>query len=250
MIYGDFMAKTVLVTGSSKGIGASTIIKFAQNGYNVVINYLNSFEKALSLKEYVEKNFGIKALLIKADVSKENDVKQMLEIILANFPTIDCVVNNAAITQDNEYADKTEEEFNKIIQTNLTGNFLVCKHFGKFMAKQKKGNIINISSTNGIDTPEIYSIDYNASKAGIISLTNSFAKALAPYVRVNTIVPGWTLTESVLEMDPKYLESGRKTILLNRFGKPEEIANAIYFIASDEASYINNSLIRVDGGIK
>ncbi|MBQ9834126.1 MAG: SDR family oxidoreductase [Bacilli bacterium] len=244
------MKKTVLVTGSAKGIGAATIIKFAQNGYNVIINYLNSEEKALGLKEYVENNFQVKALLVKADVSKESEVKKMLEKILQNFETIDCVVNNAAITQDNEYYDKTEDEFNKIMQTNLTGTFLVCKHFGEVMAKQKSGNIINISSTNGIDTPETYSIDYNASKAGIISLTNSFAAALAPYVRVNTVAPGWTATESVLEMDPKYLESEKQYILLNRFGKPEEIANTICFLASDEASYITNSLIRVDGGLK
>ncbi|MBQ4584362.1 MAG: SDR family oxidoreductase [Bacilli bacterium] len=244
------MQKTVLVTGSAKGIGAATIIKFAQNGYNVVINYLNSEEKALSLKKYVEENYKVKALLIKADVSKESDVKKMLEIILQNFETIDCIVNNAAITIDDEYYNKKEEDFNKVMQTNLTGTFLVCKHFGKVMVKQKSGNIINISSTNGIDTPETYSIDYNASKAGIISLTNSFAAALAPHVRVNTVAPGWTATENVLEMDPKYLESEKQYILLNRFGKPEEIANAIYFLASDEASYITNSLIRVDGGLK
>ena len=197
------MKKTVLVTGSAKGIGAATIIKFAQNGYNVVINYLNSEEKANELKKYVEENFNVKTLLIRADVSKEVEVKEMLNKILESFGGIDCVVNNAAITQDNEYYDKTEDEFNKIMQTNLTGTFLVCKHFGKVMVKQKSGNIINISSTNGIDTPETYSIDYNASKAGIISLTNSFAAALAPYVRVNTVAPGWILTESVLEMDPK-----------------------------------------------
>lgn len=244
------MQKTVLVTGSAKGIGAATIIKFAKNGYNVVINYLNSEEKALSLKEYVENNFQIKALLVKADVSKESEVKRMLEIILQNFETIDCVVNNAAITIDDEYYDKTEDEFNKVMQTNLTGTFLVCKHFGKVMVRQKSGNIINISSTNGIDTPETYSIDYNASKAGIISLTNSFAAALAPHVRVNAVAPGWTLTENVLQMDPKYLESEKQYVLLNRFGKPEEIANAIYFLASEEASYITNSLVRVDGGLK
>lgn len=244
------MKKTVLVTGSAKGIGAATIIKFAQNGYNVVINYLNSEEKANELKKYVEENFNVKTLLIRADVSKEVEVKEMLNKILESFGGIDCVVNNAAITQDNEYYDKTEDEFNKIMQTNLTGTFLVCKHFGKVMVKQKSGNIINISSTNGIDTPETYSIDYNASKAGIISLTNSFAAALAPYVRVNTVAPGWILTESVLEMDPKYLEKEKEYILLNRIGKPEEIANAIYFLASDEASYITNSLIRVDGGLK
>ena len=244
------MKKTVLVTGSAKGIGAATIIKFAQNGYNVVINYLNSEEKANELKKYVEENFNVKTLLIRADVSKEVEVKEMLNKILESFGGIDCVVNNAAITQDNEYYDKTEDEFNKIMQTNLTGTFLVCKHFGKVMVKQKSGNIINISSTNGIDTPETYSIDYNASKAGIISLTNSFAAALAPYVRVNTVAPGWILTESVLEMDPKYLEKEKEYILLNRICKPEEIANAIYFLASDEASYITNSLIRVDGGLK
>lgn len=118
------------------------------------------------------------------------------------------------------------------------------------MIKQKSGVIINISSTNAIDTNEIYSMDYDASKAGLISLTNNFADALAPFVRVIAIAPGWTKTESVSEMNPKYLKDEEQKILLKRMAQPEEIANVVAFLASAEASYINKTVIRVDGGLK
>ena len=118
------------------------------------------------------------------------------------------------------------------------------------MLKHQSGVIINISSTNGIDTLETYSMDYDASKAGVISLTKNFATALAPYVRVNAVAPGWTSTEAVLKMNPTYLKEEKNKILLERFAKPEEIASVVFFLASDEASYINGAVLRVDGGLK
>lgn len=242
--------KTVLVTGSSRGIGKETIIEFAKLGYNVIINYLNSKKEALELKELVEKNYSIKALLIKCDISSESEVKNMVDFIIKSFKKIDVLVNNAGIAIDNDISLKDYGEFKKVIDVNLIGSYLVTKHVSKHMLKEKQGKIIFVSSTNGIDTNYESSIDYDASKAGVISLMRNFSKLLSPYIRVNTVAPGWVNTDmnSSLSISFKKLEEER--ILLNRFAEPSEIAKVIIFLASDSSSYINNSVIRVDGGLK
>lgn len=242
--------KTILITGAARGIGASIAKKMAAENYNIVINYLTSEKKAQELKQELETTYHVEVMTLNADISNEIEVQNMVETIIAKFNTIDCLVNNAAITLDNYFYDKTAEEFQKVINTNLIGPFLTCKYVGIQMLKNKKGKIINIASTNGIDTNETYSMDYDASKAGLISLTHNFAASLAPFVTVNAIAPGWTKTASVLEMNPTYLQEEKEKILLNRFAEPEEIANVVAFLASDNASYINSSVIRVDGGLK
>lgn len=240
--------KVVLVTGSSRGIGAATIIEFAKKGYSVVINYVNSEEEAMALKKQVEEEYHVPALAIKADVSREEEVSNMIEEVIHTFGHIDCLVNNAGIAIDNEINDKSKEEFLKVVETNLIGTFLVSKYVGKEMLKMKKGSIINISSNNGIDQNYPLAMDYDASKAGVISLTHNLAIQYAPYIRVNSVAPGWTNTEPVLEMNPSFIEEEQKRILLNRFADPKEIAKVVVFLASHDASYINNEVIRVDGG--
>ena len=240
------MSKTVLVTGSSRGIGAAIIKEFAKNGYNVIINYLHSSKEALELQEEVESLYNVESLVIKADISKEEDVKNMLALSLDKFSNIDCLVNNAGIAIDTTLEDKTIETFKKIIDTNLIGTFLMCKYFGQEMLKQKKGSIINISSTNGIDSYYPYSMDYDASKAGVINLTHNFAIEYAPYIRVNSVAPGWVLTDMNKELGEEYTKEECKRILLGRFAEPEEIAEAVYFCAN--ATYLNDSIIKVDGG--
>ncbi len=240
--------KVVLVTGAAKGIGAAIVKEFARNGYDVVINYLNSEEKALKLKNDIENTYKVKALTIRADVAKEESVIKMVKEVINCFGRIDCLVNNAAICQDNYFQDKTAEEFRKVLDTNLVGTFLTCKYVGREMLKQKKGRIINISSTNALDTNEPYSMDYDASKSGVISLTRNFALEFAPYILVNAIAPGWVDTESVRVMNPNYLEEEKEKCLLKRFGNVGEIASVAYFLASEESSYINSTVIRVDGG--
>ncbi len=242
--------KVALITGSSKGIGAAIARKFASLNYNLVLNYLTSEKEANLLKEELEKKYKIQILVLQADVSKETEVEQMIEKTIAHFSKIDCLINNAVLNKDNSYQEKKSEEFNQVINTNLIGPFLTMKYTSISMLKQKSGVIINISSTNAIDTNEIYSMDYDASKAGLISLTNNFADALAPFVRVIAIAPGWTKTESVSEMNPNYLKDEEQKILLKRMAQPEEIANVVAFLASAEASYINKTVIRVDGGLK
>lgn len=237
------MRKTVLVTGSSRGIGASIIEKFAMNNFDVIINYLNSENEALSLKNEIITKSNVRCETIKCDVSKEEDVINMAGLIKAKFGKIDVLVNNAGICNDMILDFKTYDDFKKVIDVNLNGTFLVTKYISKLM---KSGSIVNISSTNGIDTYYPESIDYDASKAGVISLTHNFAKIFAPKIRVNVICPGWVDTDQTKDLSIKQIESIKKGILLKRFAKPEEIANVVFFVANE--SYINNAVIRVDGG--
>lgn len=242
------MKKTVLVTGSSRGLGKSTIIKFASNGYNVVINYNNSYNSAKELENYIKEKYEVGVLTIKADVSREDEVKMMVDTIVNIFGSIDVVVNNAAIAIDTLFEDKTIDNFKKILDTNLLGTFLVSKYASIYMLKNKHGKIINISSTNGIDTYYPYSLDYDASKAAVISLTHNLSKQFSPYINVNCVCPGWIDTDMNKDIDKEFYEEEKNKIYLKRFAKPEEIANVIYFLATDEANYINNSVICVDGG--
>lgn len=239
--------KVALVTGSSRGIGAFTVREFAKNNYNVVINYVNSEDEALSLKEEVERLYKVEALVVKADVSKEEEVKKLIEVTYREFKRIDVIVNNAGIAIDTTLEDKTVDNFKKIIDINLIGTFLVCKYGGEVMLNQGFGSIVNISSTNGIDSFYPYSMDYDASKAGVISLTHNFAKLYAPKVRVNSIAPGWVNTEMNKELDEEYIKEECEHILLERFAEPQEIAEFIYYIGT-QAVYVNDAIIKVDGG--
>ena len=242
--------KTVLVTGSSRGIGKETVIEFAKQGYNVIINYLNSEKEALELNYYVKSEFNVDSIAIKCDVSIEEQVISMINTSIDHFKSIDVLVNNAAISIDNDISLKSAEEFKRVLEVNLIGPYLVTKYVSKLMFNNKKGNIIFVSSTNGIDTNYEYSIDYDASKAGVISLMNNFSEILSPYIRVNTIASGWVKTDMSNDISEEMINKEKEKILLNRFANPTEIAKVITFLASEDASYINKAIIRVDGGFK
>lgn len=244
------MNKVVLITGASRGIGKSTAKCFAKNKFNIVINYLKSEDKALELKQELEDKYNIECLTIKADISKEEEVKNMIEKSIEKFNHIDVLVNNAGIAIDTIFEDKTVANFQKILDTNLIGTFLVSKYASKYMKQNKYGTIINVSSTNGIDTYYPYGMDYDASKAGIISLTKNLAVELAPYIRVNAVAPGWVNTDMNKDLDDNYIQKEEEKILLGRFAADYEIAKVIYFLSTSDASYINGSIIRVDGGLQ
>lgn len=239
--------KTVLITGASKGLGASIAKVFAQHNHNIILNYNNSEEEALKLTEELKK-YNIEVLPVKADITNEDEIKNMVNISINKFKKIDILINNAGIALDTTFEDKTKENFIKTIDTNLIGPFLLSKYIGESMLKEKQGCIINISSTNGIDTYYEYSLDYDASKAGMISLTHNLALHFAPYIRVNCIAPGWINTEMNKNLDEEYKKEEENKILIKRFAEPLEIANVVYFLSTDEAKYINNETIRVDGG--
>ena len=243
------MNKTVaLVTGSNRGIGASCIREFAKQGANVVINYCHHEEEALELKKEVEEEYNVEALVIKCDVSNEEEVENMVNTIIDHFGGIDILVNNAGVSRDFLLLDKTVKEFKRVLDVNLLGTYLCSKYVGRIMLQQKKGKIINISSTNAIDTFYPESCDYDASKAGVISLTHNLAREFAPFINVNCVCPGWTKTSMNKDLSIDQITEEKRKILLNRFAEPEDIANVVLFLSSNKANYINDAVIRVDGG--
>ena len=217
----------VLVTGSSRGLGAEIVKVFASNGVDVIINYNHSEKDAYKLADSI-KNVNVE--VIKCDISSEDEVKDMFDRI----DHIDYLVNNAAISSDKDIMDKSGYEFNRVIHTNLTGTFLVTKYA---INKMNKGSIVNISSTNAIDTYYPESIDYDASKAGVISLTHNFVKYL-PDFRVNCICPDWIDTDITNLMDEEY----KKNI---KFIKKEDLAKLVYKVCVSKD--INDQIIKVSG---
>lgn len=221
----------VLVTGGSGTLGKKIVELFLNEGYEVIYTY---YKNNVSIN-------GAKGIY--CDVSNEEDVKK----IFLEIDNLDVIVNNAGISIDNTLEDKSSDEFRKVLDTNLVGVFNVIKYGSK---KMKKGSIINIASTNGIDTGYELSMDYDASKAGVISLTHNMAKYLAPNIRVNCVAPGWINTNMNKDMYPPFKKEEEGKILLKRFADASEVAEVVYFLASSKASYINDAIIRVDGGIR
>ena len=240
--------KTALITGASKGIGKAVCYLFAEKGFNIIINYNSSYELAEELRKDITSKYNVDALMIKCDVSNEEEVKNMVLESVKKFGKIDVLINNAGISIDSTLEDKTKEEFKRVLDVNLLGTFLVSKYVGMHMMEYRNGKIVNISSTNGIDTYYPESMDYDASKAGVISLTHNFAKEFSPYINVNAIAAGWVNTSMNENLDEEYKNKEIDKILLKRFADPIEIAKVAYFLVSEDASYINGSIIRVDGG--
>ena len=243
------MGKLVaLVTGSNRGIGKSCIIEFAKAGIDVVINYCHHEDEALELEKFIKSNFNVRVMTIKCDVSKEDEVEMMVNTVIDNFGKIDILVNNASDCRDSLLLDKSVRDFRRIIDVNLIGTYLCSKYVGKVMLENKMGRIINISSTNALDTYYPESCDYDASKAGVISLTHNLAREFAPHILVNCVCPGWVKTDMNKDLSIEQIQEEKKKILLGRFAEPEEIARVVLFLASPRANYINDSIIRVDGG--
>ena len=242
------MNKNVLVTGGTRGIGEAISREFAKKGYDIIINYVNSSEKAQNLKQELEKEYNIKVLPIQADISNEKEIKNMVDIAIKEFGRINVLVNNAGIVIDREFEDRTVEDWKKTLDINLIAPFVLTKLVGKEMMKQKSGAIINISSTNGINTYYPTSVDYDASKSGLISLTYDSAVQFAPYVRVNCVAPGWVNTEMNKELPEDFVKEETERILVKRFAEPKEIAKVVTFLASEDASFVNSTVIKVDGG--
>ena len=242
------MNKNVLVTGGTRGIGEAISREFAKKGYDIIINYVNSSEKAQNLKQELEKEYNIKVLPIQTDISDEIATKNMVDAVIDKFGKIDVLVNNAGIVIDREFEDRTVEDWKKTLDINLIAPFVLTKLVGKEMMKQKSGAIINISSTNGLNTYYPTSVDYDASKSGLISLTYDSAVQFAPYVRVNCVAPGWVNTEMNKELPEDFVKEETERILVKRFAEPEEIAKVVTFLASEDASFVNSTVIKVDGG--
>ena len=203
------------------------------------------------VEEEIKKNYDVRVMTVQADVSKEEEVDAMISLIEKKWGGVDILINNAAVDLSNLFHLKTADEFRKTLDVNVVGAFNCSKRVYRHMLDQEYGRIINISSTNGINTYYPMCIDYDASKAALISLTHNLAFEYGPYINVNAIAPGFIGTDNELDgYDEEFLKEEQEKIMVNRYGKPEEVAYLVKFLISDEANFINNTIIRIDGGQK
>ena len=240
--------QVILVTGGSRGIGKAIALKYAKNGYDVVLNYVSDNTDVGALTEEF-KQYGSEILCVKADISKSEQVSELVKTAIDKFGKIDVLVNNAGITKDTLLMRMKEEDFDKVIDINLKGTFLVTKEVSTYMMKKRKGRIINLSSVVGVSGNAGQS-NYAASKAGIIGFTKSVAKELASRnIRANCVAPGFIETDMTNVLSDEVKTSISAQIPMKRMGTVEDVANLVYFLGSEESSYITGQVVHVDGGM-
>jgi len=240
--------KVALITGASRGIGREIALELAKNGVNIGITYVSNDEKAKEVIDEI-KSYGVKAVAIKANVSVEEEVLQMMKVMEEEFDTIDILVNNAGVTKDNLIIRMKEEDWDEVMNVNLKGTFLCTKAVSRIMMKKKYGKIINMTSVVGV-MGNAGQGNYSASKAGVIGFTKSMAKELASRgIRVNAIAPGFIQTDMTDRLKDEIKEAMLKAVPLNSLGNPRDIANLAVFLASEKSDYITGQVINVDGGM-
>lgn len=245
----DLKDKVALVTGASRGIGREISLSLAECGATVIVNYCGSKEKAEEVVSAIEGNGG-KAKAVQCDVADFDATEQMIKSVLDEFGKVDILVNNAGITRDNLMIKMTEDDFDAVMSTNLKGAFNTIRHLYRNFLKLRGGRIINISSVSGI-MGNAGQANYSASKAGVIGLTKSMAREFASRgICVNAVAPGFISTDMTDKLSEAALEGAKQMIPLQRFGKPEDIANMVTYLASDMAGYITGQVMCVDGGMQ
>lgn len=243
-----FEGKTALVTGASRGIGKAIAKALAAEGAMVIVNYNGSREAAEQTVAEIQAEGG-QAVSYGCSVADAEAVEAMMKQIIAEQGRLDILVNNAGITRDNLILKMKEEDFDAVLNTNLKGVFHTCRYVARQMLKQKSGCIVNISSISGV-MGNAGQTNYAASKAGVIGFTKSLARELASReIRVNAIAPGFIETEMTDKLSQAAVEAGKGQIPFGRFGKAEEVAKAVCFLASEDASYITGQVLHVDGGM-
>lgn len=242
------MNKVALVTGATRGIGKQIALTFAENGYDVAINYRKENEELEITKKEIEAN-NVKCLAVQGDISNFEDCERFVKEIIEEYGKIDVLVNNAGITKDMLLMRMKKEDFESVIDINLVGTFNVTKNVISHMMKARSGKIINISSVVGV-SGNAGQTNYSASKAGIIGFTKSLAKEVASRnILVNAVAPGFIETSMTDILKDDIKEEIAKTIPLKRMGTTKDVANLVKFLASDESSYITGQVINVDGGM-
>lgn len=240
--------KTVIITGGARGIGKAAALKLASLGANLVINYLGN-DKAASETEEACKQLGAEILLIKGDVASAEQCEKIAAAALERFGRIDVLINNAGITRDGLLMRMEEKDFDSVINTNLKGTFLMTKAVSRQMLKQRYGRIINMASVVGL-TGNQGQANYSASKAGVIGLTKSFAlEVAAKGITVNAVAPGFIETDMTDAMTDAAIEAAKALIPAKRMGSPEDVAEVIAFLASEQSGYITGQTVCVDGGM-
>jgi len=244
----NFNGKTVIVTGGSRGIGRAIALDFAKAGANVVVNYNRSADKAEEVVKEVEA-LGTKGLAVQCDVSKQDDVDKLLKEAVDTFGTVDFLINNAGVTKDTLILRMKEDDWDRVLDTNLKGTFMTTKVIGKYMLKKRQGRIVNITSVVGIMGNAGQS-NYAASKAGVIGFTKSVAKEFASRgITVNAVAPGFIASDMTDVLSDEVKEAYAKAIPLGKMGEPEDVANAVKFLCSDMSKYITGQVVQVDGGM-
>ncbi|TNF08301.1 MAG: 3-oxoacyl-[acyl-carrier-protein] reductase [Bacillota bacterium] len=244
----DLLNKVAIVTGGAQGIGRYISLELAKRGAFVVVNYNRSEEKAKSLVSEIE-GMGGKALAVQADISNYLDAEKLVNQAIQTFGTLNIVINNAGITDDALILRMQEDQFDRVINTNLKGVWNVCKHAAKTLMKSGYGRIINISSVSGVMGNAGQS-NYSSAKAGVIGLTKALAREFAGRgVTVNAVAPGFIETEMTKKLAPEIVDAWQKQIPLKRFGDATEVAYAVAFLASEQAAYITGHTLEVDGGL-
>ena len=242
------MDKVALITGATRGIGKQIALTLSKQGYNIIVNYRKENEELANLKKEIEKN-NVDCLLVQGDVSNFEDCERFVKQSVEKFGKIDVLVNNAGITKDMLLARMKKEDFAQVIDINLVGTFNVTKNVISYMMKARTGRIINISSVVGI-SGNAGQTNYSASKAGIIGFTKSLAKEVGTRnILVNAVAPGFIETDMTNILKDEIKDEISKNIPLKRMGNPEDVANVVKFLASDESSYITGQVINVDGGM-
>ena len=243
--------RVAFITGGSRGIGKKVAEKFAKQGYNLVINYVSDNTNIQEITTEIKQNSSekIEILFCKGDVTSLASCEQMVNEAIEKFGKIDVLVNNAGITKDNLLMRMKEEEFDKVIQVNLKGTFNMTKTVTPYMMKKRYGKIVNISSVVGV-SGNAGQCNYAASKAGIIGFTKSIAKELASRnILASCIAPGFIVTDMTDVLSEKVKEEISNQIPLKKMGTAEEVANAVYFLANEENTYITGQVLHVDGGM-
>lgn len=242
------MNKVALITGGNGGIGKAISIKLAKQGYDIAINYYSDYEGALETKTICEK-YKVNVMLYKCDVSNFDEVENMMRNIVEQMGRIDVLVNNSGVTKDTLILRMKESDFDRVIDINLKGCFNCIKHIAKIMMKQKFGVIVNISSVVGL-VGNVGQVNYSASKSGILGITKSVAKELVSLnVRCNAIAPGFIETDMTENLPETVKEDILKSIPMKKMGNPEDVANVVSFLVSDESKYVTGQVINVDGGM-
>lgn len=244
----DLSGKVALVTGGSRGIGREIAIELAKHGASVAISYVNNEEKAVEVVKEIQK-FSVKGMCIKADVSKEEEVKKLVDAIKDELGTIDILVNNAGINRDTLLIRMNTQEWDQVIDTNLKGTYLCTRLVAKDMIKKRYGKIINIASVAGV-AGNYGQANYSASKAGVIGFTKAVAKELASRgINVNAVAPGLIETDMTQALKEEVKETLIKSVPMGRLGSPKDVANLVVFLASDKSDYITGQTINIDGGM-
>jgi 3-oxoacyl-[acyl-carrier protein] reductase len=246
---GRLQGKKTIVTGASKGIGAAIARFFVMEGADVLVNYNSSETQATELVESLNDEGPGRAFLVRGNVSKVDEIRAMVSNAKEKMGRIDVLVNNAGIIIRNDFFSSTEEEFDRIIDVNLKGTFFSCKEVAPTMIEQKKGSIINIASISGLAQPSALAYpNYVASKAGVIGVTRALAVKLAPFVRVNAVSPGTIETDMVASLPEESKRNAVAEAFLKRLGRPDDIASACVFLASDESDFVTGEILTVSGG--